>query len=176
MGPLISAEHKARVGGYIEQGAAQKAELVLDGRRHPSAKGAGNFIGPTLFDRVTPEMNIYRQEIFGPVLSVVRARTLDEAIGLVNANPFGNGAAIFTSSGAAARKFQNEIGVGMVGVNVPVPVPLAFFPFSGWRHSFFGDLHVHGQDGVRFYTETKVITSRWFSGEGGGKNMTITLR
>jgi malonate-semialdehyde dehydrogenase (acetylating)/methylmalonate-semialdehyde dehydrogenase len=177
MGPLISAEHKARVTGHIEKGAAQKAQLVLDGRQHPSASGPGNFVGATLFDRVTPDMSLYREEIFGPVLSVVRAKTLEEAIGLINGNPFGNGAAIFTSSGAAARQFQREVSAGMVGVNVSVPVPLAFFPFSGWKNSFFGDLHATGKDGVQFYTETKVVTSRWFSGAGdGGKNMTIALR
>jgi malonate-semialdehyde dehydrogenase (acetylating)/methylmalonate-semialdehyde dehydrogenase len=122
-------------------------------------------------------MAVYQGEIFGPVLSIVRAKDLDEAIALINANPYGNGTAIFTSNGAAARKFQNDVTVGMVGINVPVPVPLAFFPFAGWKNSFFGDLHVHGRDGVNFYTETKVISSRWFgNGEGGGKNMTIALR
>ena len=177
MGPLISAEHKSRVTGFIEQGVRERADLVLDGRQHPRAQESGNFVGPTLFDRVKPGMVIYNAEIFGPVLSVVRAETLEEAIAIVNANPYGNGTAIFTSSGASARKFQNEVSVGMVGINVPVPVPLAFFPFSGWKHSFFGDLHVHGRDGVNFYTETKVITSRWFdSGAAGGKNMTIALR
>jgi malonate-semialdehyde dehydrogenase (acetylating)/methylmalonate-semialdehyde dehydrogenase len=177
MGPLISTEHKARVTGYIEKGQAQKARLILDGRQHPKNKGPGNFLGPTLFDHVTTDMAIYREEIFGPVLSVVRAKTLDEAIGMVNGNPFGNGAAIFTSSGGAARKFQEEVSAGMIGVNVSVPVPLAFFPFAGWKNSFFGDLHAHGKDGVAFYTETKVVTSRWFSGAGpGGKNMTIALR
>jgi malonate-semialdehyde dehydrogenase (acetylating) / methylmalonate-semialdehyde dehydrogenase len=177
MGPLISAEHKARVTGYIEKGQAEKARLVLDGRQHPKAKGPGNFLGPTLFDRVAPDMAVYREEIFGPVLSVIRAKTLDEAIGMVNRNPFGNGAAIFTSSGAAARKFQAQVTAGMVGINVSVPVPLAFFPFAGWKNSFFGDLHAHGKDGVAFYTETKVVTSRWFAEAGpGGKNMTIALR
>jgi malonate-semialdehyde dehydrogenase (acetylating)/methylmalonate-semialdehyde dehydrogenase len=177
MGPLITAEHKARVTGHIDRGAAEKAALVLDGRQHPAAKGPGNFVGPTLFDRVTPAMSIYQAEIFGPVLSVVRAASLDEAIALINANPFGNGTAIFTNSGAAARKFQHEVTVGMVGVNVPVPVPLAFFPFAGWKNSFFGDLHVHGKDGVAFYTETKVVTSRWFEGgQTGARNMTIALR
>jgi malonate-semialdehyde dehydrogenase (acetylating)/methylmalonate-semialdehyde dehydrogenase len=177
MGPLISAEHKARVTGHIEQGVAQQARLVLDGRRHPRASGPGNFVGPTLFDGVTPAMSIYREEIFGPVLGVVRIASLEEALALVNANPFGNGAAIFTNSGAAARKFQHEVTAGMVGVNVAVPVPLSFFPFSGWKNSFFGDLHAHGKDGVNFYTETQVVTSRWFAGEaGGGRNMTIALR
>lgn len=177
MGPLISAEHKTRVRGFIDKGVAERAQLVLDGREHPRAAGPGNFVGPTIFDRVQPEMSIYQSEIFGPVLSIVRAKDLDEAIALINANPYGNGTAIFTSSGAAARKFQNEVSVGMVGVNVSVPVPLSFFPFAGWKNSFFGDLHVHGRDGVNFYTETKVITSRWFgNGESGGKNMTIALR
>jgi malonate-semialdehyde dehydrogenase (acetylating)/methylmalonate-semialdehyde dehydrogenase len=177
MGPLVSAEHKTRVTGYIGQGVAEQAQLVLDGRKHPRAAGPGHFVGPTLFDRVRPDMAIYQAEIFGPVLSIVRAKDLDEAIALVNANPYGNGTAIFTSSGAAARKFQNDVTVGMVGVNVSVPVPLSFFPFAGWKNSFFGDLHVTGRDGVNFYTETKVITSRWFGdGEGGGKNMTIALR
>jgi malonate-semialdehyde dehydrogenase (acetylating)/methylmalonate-semialdehyde dehydrogenase len=177
MGPLISKAHKERVLGLIEEGVKEKAELALDGRRHPLASAPGNFLGASLFDRVQPEMRIYQEEIFGPVLSVVRADTLDDAIALVNGNPYGNGTAIFTNSGAAARTFQNEVTVGMVGVNVSVPVPLAFFPFSGWKGSFFGDLHVHGRDGVNFYTESKVITSRWFADDvPGGRNMTITLR
>jgi len=177
MGPLITAEHKARVRGFIDKGVAENARLVLDGREHARAAGPGNFVGPTIFDGVRPDMAVYQAEIFGPVLSIVRAKDLDEAIHLVNANPYGNGTAIFTSSGAAARKFQNDVTVGMVGINVPVPVPLAFFPFAGWKNSFFGDLHVHGRDGVNFYTETKVISSRWFgTSEGGGKNMTIALR
>jgi malonate-semialdehyde dehydrogenase (acetylating)/methylmalonate-semialdehyde dehydrogenase len=121
----------------------------------------GFFLGPTLFDRVRPEMQIYRDEIFGPLLVVLRAATLDEAIALVNANPYGNGTAIFTRDGAAARRFQNEIEVGMVGINVPIPVPMAFFSFGGWKSSLFGDLHMHGMEGVYFYTRTKAITSRW---------------
>ena len=176
MGPLISAQHKERVTGYIAKGEAERAKLVLDGRKHQAASAPGNFVGPSLFDHVTPEMTIYNDEIFGPVLSVVRVQTLDEAIALVNDNAYGNGTAIFTSDGGAARKFENEISVGMVGVNVPVPVPLAFFPFAGWKNSFFGDLHVHGRDGVNFYTETKVVTSRWFDSDDAAKrNMTIRL-
>ncbi|HKI98233.1 MAG TPA: CoA-acylating methylmalonate-semialdehyde dehydrogenase [bacterium] len=176
MGPLITTAHKQRVTGYIDKGQAQGASLVLDGRAHPATSGPGNFVGPTLFDHVKPEMSIYTDEIFGPVLSVVRVESLQEAIALVNRNAYGNGTAIFTNDGAAARTFQNEVTVGMVGVNVSVPVPLAFFPFAGWKGSFFGDLHVHGRDGVAFYTETKVVTSRWFDGgAGSGRNMTIRL-
>ncbi|MBI4081283.1 MAG: CoA-acylating methylmalonate-semialdehyde dehydrogenase [Candidatus Lambdaproteobacteria bacterium] len=178
MGPLITRQHKERVLGHIARGVDEKATLALDGRAHPLTARPGNFVGPTLFDGVQPQMSIYQAEIFGPVLSVVRAATLEEAIALVNGNPYGNGTALFTNSGAAARKFENEVQVGMVGLNVPVPVPLAFFSFSGWKNSFFGDLHVHGRDGVQFYTETKTVTARWF-GDGesaGARNMTIALR
>jgi malonate-semialdehyde dehydrogenase (acetylating)/methylmalonate-semialdehyde dehydrogenase len=162
MGPVISAPHRAKVAGYVAQGVKEGAELVLDGRGLSVPGGEqGFFLGPTLFDRVRPEMAIYRDEIFGPVLVVLRAATLDEAIAMVNANPYGNGTAIFTRDGAAARRFRNEIEVGMVGVNVPIPVPMAFFSFGGWKSSLFGDLHVHGPDGVRFYTRGKVVTSRW---------------
>jgi malonate-semialdehyde dehydrogenase (acetylating)/methylmalonate-semialdehyde dehydrogenase len=177
MGPLISAQHKQRVVRYIGKGEAEQARLVLDGRTHPLCDQPGNFVGPTLFDAVRPEMSIYTDEIFGPVLSVVRVESLDEAIDLVNGNPYGNGTAIYTNDGAAARRFENEVTVGMVGVNVSVPVPMAFFPFAGWKNSFFGDLHVHGRDGVNFYTETKVVTSRWFEDVASpSRNMTITLR
>ncbi len=166
MGPLVSKAHRDRVRGYVDSGEAEGAALVLDGRRlQVPGHEEGFFLGPTLFDHVNPEMSIYRDEIFGPVLSVVRVDTLDEAIGLVNRNPFGNGTAIFTASGAAARRFQNEIEVGMVGVNVPIPVPMAFFSFGGWKQSLFGDLHVHGMEGVAFYTRTKVITERWPEGQ-----------
>ena len=162
MGPVISAQHRAKVAGYVDQGVKEGAELVLDGRGLAVAGSErGFFLGPTLFDRVAPQMQIYRDEIFGPVLVVLRAATLDEAIARVNANPYGNGTAIFTRDGAAARRFQNEIEVGMVGINVPIPVPMAFFSFGGWKASLFGDLHVHGPDGVRFYTRGKVVTSRW---------------
>jgi malonate-semialdehyde dehydrogenase (acetylating)/methylmalonate-semialdehyde dehydrogenase len=162
MGPVISAEHRERIRSFIAAGAAEGASLVLDGRelRVPDA-GAGFFIGPTLFDRVTPAMSIYREEIFGPVLVVLRARTLDDAIALVNQNPYGNGTALFTRSGLAAQRFEHDIQVGMVGINVAIPVPMAFFSFGGWKSSLFGDLHVHGAEGVAFYTRTKVVTSRW---------------
>ena len=162
MGPVISAPHRAKVAGYVGQGVREGAELVLDGRGLKVAGSEqGFFLGPTLFDRVRPEMAIYREEIFGPVLVVLRAATLAEAIALVNANPYGNGTAIFTRDGGTARRFQNEIEVGMVGINVPIPVPMAFFSFGGWKASLFGDLHVHGPDGVRFYTRGKVVTTRW---------------
>jgi malonate-semialdehyde dehydrogenase (acetylating)/methylmalonate-semialdehyde dehydrogenase len=162
MGPLVTAAHRDRVKGYIDAGAAAGASLVVDGRGL-TVPGAdrGFFVGPTLFDRVTPAMTIYTDEIFGPVLVVLRVDTLDEAIALVNRNPYGNGTAIFTASGAAARKFEDEIEVGMVGVNVAIPVPMAFFSFGGWKQSLFGDLHVYGMEGIAFYTRTKAITTRW---------------
>ena len=162
MGPLITREHLDRVARYVDLGESAGAELVLDGRgvRVAGCEG-GFFLGPTLFDRVTVEMPIYRDEIFGPVLVVVRADTYDDAIDIVNRSPYGNGTAVFTRSGDAARRFARDIQVGMVGVNVPIPVPMAFFSFGGWKGSLFGDLHVHGEDGVRFYTRTKVVTTRW---------------
>ena len=162
MGPVISASHRDRIVSLIDSGVAQGAELVLDGRGIEVAGGEnGFFVGPTLFDRVTPEMDIYQEEIFGPVLIVLRANNYEEAVRLINANPYGNGTAIFTGSGHWARRFENEIEVGMVGVNVPIPVPMAFFSFGGWKASLFGDLHMHGMEGVYFYTRTKVVTSRW---------------
>jgi len=162
MGPVISAAHRDRIVSLIDSGVAQGAELLLDGRGIEVA-GCENgfFVGPTLFDRVTLEMDIYREEIFGPVLIVLRADSFDAAVKLINANPYGNGTAVFTSSGHWARRFENEIEVGMVGVNVPIPVPMAFFSFGGWKASLFGDLHMHGMEGVYFYTRTKVVTSRW---------------
>ena len=166
MGPLISKLHRDRVKGYVDAGVKEGAALVLDGRGLKVAgHDNGYFLGPSLFDHVQTGMSIYRDEIFGPVLIVLRAQTLDPAIELVNSNPYGNGTAIFTRSGAAARRFQNEIEVGMVGVNVPIPVPMAFCSFGGWKHSLFGDLHVHGMDGVRFYTRGKVVTTRWPGGD-----------
>jgi malonate-semialdehyde dehydrogenase (acetylating) / methylmalonate-semialdehyde dehydrogenase len=160
MGPVITCAAKDRIKGYIDGGVEAGAQLVVDGR-NPGVAGDGFFVGPTLFDRVQPSMAIYRDEIFGPVLSVVRVESLKDAIALINANPYANGTAIFTRSGHAARKFQQDIEVGMVGINVPIPVPMAFFSFGGWRGSLFGDLNVHGMDGVRFYTRGKTITSRW---------------
>ncbi|OGA38359.1 MAG: methylmalonate-semialdehyde dehydrogenase (acylating) [Betaproteobacteria bacterium RIFCSPLOWO2_12_FULL_62_13] len=162
MGPLVTRQHRDKVAGYIDQGIKEGAKLVLDGRprKVPGYEG-GFFLGTTLFDHVTPEMKIYQDEIFGPVLAVLRAKTLEDGITLVNGNPYANGTAIFTESGGAARRFENEIQVGMVGVNVPIPVPVAFYSFGGWKNSLFGDLHLHGVEGVKFYTRTKVITTRW---------------
>jgi malonate-semialdehyde dehydrogenase (acetylating)/methylmalonate-semialdehyde dehydrogenase len=159
MGPLVTAEHRDKVAGFIEKGISEGAKLVVDGRNPPQKEGF--FLGTTLFDRVTPQMEVYKNEIFGPVLVVLRANSLEEAIALVNANPYANGTAIFTESGGAARRFENEIQVGMVGINVPIPVPVAFYSFGGWKNSLFGDLHVHGVEGVKFYTRTKVVTKRW---------------
>ncbi|HLG96130.1 MAG TPA: CoA-acylating methylmalonate-semialdehyde dehydrogenase [Bryobacteraceae bacterium] len=159
MGPLVSREHKARVEGYIEKGLAEGAKPVCDGR---GAAGDGFYLRPTIFDNVRPEMTIAKEEIFGPVLSVIRVQTLDDAIALVNQSKFGNATSIFTASGKAAREYSAQIEVGMVGINVGVAAPMAFFPFAGWKNSFFGDLHAHGKDAVMFYTEQKVIMSRWF--------------
>jgi malonate-semialdehyde dehydrogenase (acetylating)/methylmalonate-semialdehyde dehydrogenase len=162
MGPVITCAARDRITGLIDQGVSEGASLVVDGRRptipgHPS----GFFVGPTLFDRVTPEMTVYREEIFGPVLIVLRAVSLTDALDLIKANPYANGAALFTRSGHAARRFQQDVEVGMAGVNVPIPVPMAFYSFGGWRNSLFGDLNVHGMDGVRFYTRLKTVTARW---------------
>jgi malonate-semialdehyde dehydrogenase (acetylating)/methylmalonate-semialdehyde dehydrogenase len=166
MGPLVTAEHRARVLGYIEKGVAEGAQLLVDGRErmHGDSGGSdsGCFLGPTVFDGVAPGMAIAREEIFGPVLSVIHVRDLDEAIALVNSSAFGNTTSIFTSDGKSAREYASRIEVGMVGVNVGVAAPMAFFPFSGWKNSFYGDLHAHGRDAVAFYTEQKVIMSRWF--------------
>jgi malonate-semialdehyde dehydrogenase (acetylating)/methylmalonate-semialdehyde dehydrogenase len=159
MGPLVTAQHRDKVAGYIEKGKSEGAKPVVDGSSPPVKEGF--FLGTTLFDHVTPEMEIYRHEIFGPVLVVLRVNTLEEAIALVNRNPYANGTAIFTESGGAARRFENEVQVGMVGINVPIPVPVAFYSFGGWKNSLFGDLHVHGAEGVKFYTRTKVVTTRW---------------
>ena len=174
MGPVVTAEHRARIVGYIDAGVAAGAELVVDGRGLTVAgHERGFFVGPTLFDRVSTDMTIYTDEIFGPVLVVLRAASLDEAIAIVNANQYGNGTAIFTRSGAAARTFEHEVQVGMVGINVPIPVPMAFFSFGGWKASLFGDLHVHGTEGVKFYTRTKAVTRRWTEDPivGGGFHM-----
>ncbi|MGE0042384.1 MAG: CoA-acylating methylmalonate-semialdehyde dehydrogenase [Vicinamibacterales bacterium] len=160
LGPLVSAPQRDRVTGYIELGLAEGATLLLDGRER--AAGDGYFLGATIFDRVTPSMRIAREEIFGPVLSVVRVASLAEALEVVNRSEMGNAGVIFTRDGGAARTFTLECEAGMIGVNVGVPVPMAFFPFAGWKGSFFGDLHAHGKDGVRFYTEQKVVTARYF--------------
>ncbi|GAB6984063.1 CoA-acylating methylmalonate-semialdehyde dehydrogenase [Nocardioides pyridinolyticus] len=162
MGPVVTRAAQERIVGLIGTGEDQGAEITVDGRGF-SVPGheAGFFVGPTVIDRVTTEMDVYREEIFGPVLSVVRADTVDAAIALVNANPYGNGTAIFTNSGEAARRFQRGVHVGMIGINVPVPVPMAFYSFGGWKDSLFGDKHVHGPEGVSFYTRAKVVTARW---------------
>ncbi len=160
MGPLITREHRDKVASYLDSGAEQGAEVVADGRE-TAPEGDGFFLGVSLLDKVTPEMDAYKDEIFGPVMSVVRADTYEEAIGLVNDNPYGNGVAIFTRDGGAARQFQFEVEVGMVGVNVPVPVPVAYYSFGGWKGSLFGDSHIYGPEGINFYTRGKVVTSRW---------------
>jgi malonate-semialdehyde dehydrogenase (acetylating)/methylmalonate-semialdehyde dehydrogenase len=162
MGPVITAAARDRIVGLIGTGADQGATLAVDGRglTVPGYED-GFFVGPTVIDNVTTAMDVYREEIFGPVLSVVRADSVDEAIALINANPYGNGTAIFTNSGAAARRFQRGVNVGMIGINVPIPVPMAYYSFGGWKDSLFGDKHVHGPEGVSFYTRAKVVTSRW---------------
>ena len=160
MGPLVTAAHRDRVAGYIEKGVDEGATLLEDGRPLATEQD-GFFLGPTLFDNVTPDMSIYQDEIFGPVLSTVRADSYEEAIRLINSNPYGNGTAVFTNDGGAARKFQNEILVGMVGINVPIPVPLAFYSFGGWKNSAFGTHAIYGPEGVNFYTRQKVVISRW---------------
>jgi malonate-semialdehyde dehydrogenase (acetylating)/methylmalonate-semialdehyde dehydrogenase len=162
MGPVVTPEARDRIVGYVNRGEQAGATLVVDGRglvveNHES----GFFVGPCLFDHVTTDMDIYRDEIFGPVLVVLRADSFGEAIDIVNANPYGNGTAIFTSSGQAAKYFQRNVQVGMIGINVPIPVPMAFYSFGGWKDSLFGDTHVHGPEGIRFYTRGKAITSRW---------------
>jgi len=169
MGPLVTASHRDKVTGYIESGAAEGADLVVDGRtvKVPGHED-GYFVGPTLFDRVAPHMRIYRDEIFGPVLSSLRVRTYDEALALVNAHEFGNGAAIFTRDGDTARDFVQRVQIGMVGVNVPIPVPVAFHSFGGWKSSLFGDHHIYGPESVRFYTRQKAVTQRWPSGIRAG--------
>jgi malonate-semialdehyde dehydrogenase (acetylating) / methylmalonate-semialdehyde dehydrogenase len=162
MGPLVTAEHRDRVASYLESAPAQGATIVVDGREHPLYRqGDGFFLGVSLIDHVGPEMDCYREEIFGPVLTVMRVATYEEAIRLIDENPYGNGTAIFTRDGGAARHFQFEVNAGMVGINVPVPVPVAYYSFGGWKASLFGDLHMYGPEGIQFYTRTKVVTSRW---------------
>jgi malonate-semialdehyde dehydrogenase (acetylating)/methylmalonate-semialdehyde dehydrogenase len=162
MGPVVTAQARDRILGLIDAGEQQGARISVDGRglSVPGHEG-GFFVGPTVIDQVTPEMDVYREEIFGPVLSMVRMDDVDAAIDLINANPYGNGTAIFTSSGEAARRFQRGVRVGMIGVNVPIPVPMAYYSFGGWKDSLFGEHHIHGPEGVSFYTRAKVITARW---------------
>ncbi|MFQ6328225.1 CoA-acylating methylmalonate-semialdehyde dehydrogenase [Nocardia sp. CWNU-33] len=169
MGPLVTREHRDRVAAYIDAGESAGATVVLDGRGI-EADGAANgfWLGPTILDHVGTDMSVYTDEIFGPVLSVVRVDTYDDALALINANPYGNGTAIFTNDGGAARRFHNEVEVGMVGINVPIPVPMAYYSFGGWKNSLFGDSHAHGTDGVHFFTRGKAVTSRWLDPSHGG--------
>jgi malonate-semialdehyde dehydrogenase (acetylating) / methylmalonate-semialdehyde dehydrogenase len=170
MGPLVTKAHRDKVASYIDAGERDGAKIVVDGRDvRPECARDGFWLGPTLIDHVTPNMSVYADEIFGPVLSVLRVETYDQALQLVNDNPYGNGTAIFTNDGGAARRFQNEVEVGMVGINVPIPVPMAYYSFGGWKASLFGDTHAHGTDGVHFFTRQKAITSRWLDpGARGG--------
>jgi len=170
MGPLVTAVHRDKVASYIEAGAKEGATVVVDGR-DLKVDGDGFFLGPTLLDNVTPKMSVYTDEIFGPVLSIIRVNTYDEALNLVNSHQYGNGTAIFTNDGGAARRFQNEVEVGMVGINVPIPVPMAYYSFGGWKSSLFGDSHAHGTEGVHFFTRGKVVTSRWLDPSHGGINL-----
>jgi len=169
VGPVISCAARDRIREWIDRGEAAGAKVVLDGRASEGRDPNGSYVGPTILDAVTPEMEIAREEVFGPVLCVISAPTLDEAIGIVNSSRFGNGTSIFTESGSSVRRYRHEVQAGMVGVNIGVAAPVAFFPFSGWKDSFLGDLHAHGTDAVEFYTRKKTVTSRWFSsGQGSG--------
>jgi malonate-semialdehyde dehydrogenase (acetylating) / methylmalonate-semialdehyde dehydrogenase len=162
MGPLVTRQHRDKVAGYLDSSKEQGATLVADGREHPLyGDSDGFFLGVSLIDNVTTSMDAYRDEIFGPVLTVVRVKTYDEAVKLINENPYGNGTAIFTRDGGAARQFQFEVNAGMVGINVPIPVPVAYYSFGGWKASLFGDLHMYGPEGIQFYTRAKIVTSRW---------------
>ncbi len=177
-GPIISGRAKARIEHLIETGVSQGANLLLDGRGCTvDGLPDGNWVGPTLFSGVTTEMDVYKEEVFGPVLACMEVGSLGEAISLINQSPYGNGTSLFTSSGGAARRFQHEIEVGQVGINIPIPVPLPFFSFTGWKGSFYGDQHTYGKQAVRFYTETKTVTARWFSSEATSEaNFSIQLR
>jgi len=162
MGPLVTRQHRDKVASYIDSAANQGATVLADGREHQLYRGSdGFFLGVSLIDHVTPGMDAYRDEIFGPVLTVVRVGSYEEALELINDNPYGNGTAIFTRDGGAARQFQFEVNVGMVGINVPIPVPVAYYSFGGWKASLFGDQHMYGPEGIQFYTRAKVVTSRW---------------
>jgi malonate-semialdehyde dehydrogenase (acetylating)/methylmalonate-semialdehyde dehydrogenase len=173
MGPMITAEHRDKVRSYIDLGEEEGATLIVDGRNHGIVKSSGYFLGPTLFDHATPDMRIYKEEIFGPVLMISRVDTFDDAIKLINDHEYGNGTAIFTRDGDAAREFSSRIQVGMVGINVPIPVPLAFHSFGGWKRSLFGDSSIYGMEGVRFYTRLKTVTSRWPTGVCSGVNFSM---
>jgi malonate-semialdehyde dehydrogenase (acetylating)/methylmalonate-semialdehyde dehydrogenase len=164
MGPLISREHRDRVASYLDGAPSDGAEVVLDGRQAPCASQPGFFLGPSLIDGVRPGTSAYDDEIFGPVLGVVRTDTFEEAVALVRDNPFGNGTALFTRDGGTARRFQRECNIGMVGVNVPIPVPVASSSFGGWKSSLFGDSHMYGPEGIRFFTRQQVVTTRWPDG------------
>jgi malonate-semialdehyde dehydrogenase (acetylating) / methylmalonate-semialdehyde dehydrogenase len=172
MGPLVTRVHRDKVAGYIDAGVKDGATLDVDGR-NPEVNGSANgfWLGPTLFDQVKSNMSIYTDEIFGPVLSVVRVKSYEEGVKLINDHIYGNGTAIFTNDGGAARRFQNEIQVGMIGINVPIPVPAAYYSFGGWKSSLFGDTHAHGSEGVHFFTRGKVVTSRWLDPSHGGINL-----
>jgi malonate-semialdehyde dehydrogenase (acetylating)/methylmalonate-semialdehyde dehydrogenase len=162
MGPLVTGQHRDKVASYLDSAKDQGAEVVADGREHSLYKDSdGFFLGVSLIDKVTPLMDCYRDEIFGPVLTVTRVDSYDDALKLVNENQYGNGTAIFTRDGVAARQYQFDVNVGMVGINVPIPVPVAYYSFGGWKGSLFGDLHMYGPEGIQFYTRGKVVTSRW---------------
>jgi malonate-semialdehyde dehydrogenase (acetylating)/methylmalonate-semialdehyde dehydrogenase len=173
MGPLVTGAHRDKVASYLDTGVREGATLAVDGRMHPVIGGDsdGFWLGPSVLDHVTPEMSCYRDEIFGPVLSVVRVPSYADALGLVSENPYGNGVAIYTNDGGAARRFVSEVEVGMVGVNVPIPVPMAYYSFGGWKSSLFGDTHVYGTEGIHFYTRGKAVTSRWLDPSHGGVNL-----
>ncbi|MEU9829350.1 CoA-acylating methylmalonate-semialdehyde dehydrogenase [Micromonospora chersina] len=172
MGPLVTGAHRDRVVSYLDAGRAAGAELVVDGRSHPiDGERAGFWLGPTLFDHVDTDMSLYTDEIFGPVLSVLRVPSYDDAVEVVNTNRYGNGTAIFTNDGGAARRYQNEIEIGMIGVNVPIPVPVSYYSFGGWKDSLFGDTHAYGPEGVNFFVRSKVVTSRWLDPSHGGVNL-----
>jgi len=172
MGPLVTKQHRDKVASYIDIAAGDGAEVVVDGRDvNPDGDAGGYWLGPTLIDKVPVTSKVYREEIFGPVLSVVRVASYEEGLELINSGAFGNGTAIFTNDGGAARRFQHEVEVGMIGINVPIPVPVAYFSFGGWKHSLFGDSRAHGEEGFRFFTQSKVVTSRWLDPSHGGLNL-----
>ncbi|MEW2332134.1 CoA-acylating methylmalonate-semialdehyde dehydrogenase [Micromonospora chersina] len=172
MGPLVTGAHRDRVVSYLDAGRAAGAQLVVDGRSHPiDGERAGFWLGPTLFDHVDTDMSLYTDEIFGPVLSVLRVPSYDDAVEVVNTNRYGNGTAIFTNDGGAARRYQNEVEIGMIGVNVPIPVPVSYYSFGGWKDSLFGDTHAYGPEGVNFFVRSKVVTSRWLDPSHGGVNL-----